>query len=61
MKLSRYYWKVDGEIIGTTGCVLVARSEAERLKAQLWRNLGGENNYMVDDYGLPPGSEREGS
>lgn len=54
----RYTVKKDGVVIDEMDCVHVARHAAESRGAQLWRNLP-DRSYMVTDYAVPPGEERD--
>ena len=59
-KTYRYTWRKDGKFIDGSDCVLYAKSQAEELKAELWRHLP-TRSYLVIDYAKPPvGEEASG-
>ncbi len=54
----RYTIKKDGVVRNCTNCVHVAKSLAERIGGQLWRNLP-DRSYMVTDYAVPTEREKQ--
>ena len=56
-KSYRYSWRKDGKFIDGSDCVHTAKSQAEELKAELWRHLP-TRSYLVLDYAKPPGEEK---
>ena len=55
-KTFRYTWRKDGKFIDGSNCVHTAKSRAEALEAELWRNLP-TRSYLVTDYGKPSGED----
>lgn len=57
-KQYRYTVRKDGVVVAESDCVHNAHYEAKNRGAQLWRNLP-DLSYMLTDYAVPPGEERD--